>query len=146
MPRPRKNPVVKAAEAPKTIKTKHQWKISVDKYSFNLEHWVEVPDPNTGNRRMVIKPNDTKYFGTLEQVATHLRDTGIRAYLKQGDDLVKAIEKSTEALVNIFKGFTDCIEVILETDVAQTLIKEKNKLTNNEDEEELESDDEDESQ
>jgi hypothetical protein len=144
MGRPKK--VASEKQAPTALKTEetstvvHQWRIGLDKYSFNIEHWVQVPDEH-GGTKFVQKAGDTRYCSTLEQLARGLRDTKFRAYFREGLSVQAAIEKSTADILAFFRGETEFIETLMETEKAQNLIRSQSN-TDGDEEGEPEEDEE----
>ena len=129
--------VLKSEDKTSTV---HQWRIGLDKYSFNIEHWIQVPDEH-GGTKFVQKAGDTRYFSTLEQLARGLRDTKFRAYFREGLSVQAAIEKSTADILAFFRGDTEFIETVMETEKAQNLIRSQSDA---EDEEESPEEDDEE--
>lgn len=123
MPRGKRKCVESITKAPDVVSTRHRWQIGMDKYSFILEHWVEVPDEITGGKKFAQKSSDSQFFGSLDQLAKGMRDTAIRKYVDQGDRILAAIEKSTEDVMRIFRGERDFIEFVIKSDVTQNLIR-----------------------
>jgi hypothetical protein len=121
--------------------TVHQWRVGLDKYSFNLEHWVQVPDEH-GGLRFLQKSSDTQYFSTLEQLARAMRDRKFRAYFKDGLSIQAALDKSTQDILAFFRGETEFVEAVIKTDLAKNLIREQASSEEDEDVAEEEEDEE----